>query len=194
MVVIKRVTPRYDPKQDRIGLTVQDVKDQVLLLWLTQRLANRLAAALSGWLDEDVKVSASEQQQPQPLSDPVLQPLSDPVSKLPSQLPSSLHTWEQWAARSKMKPGRPVDRAKAQGEALLNEIDLARGSKGYTVTFKWEPTGAARLVLDPTQVRQWLILLYRQFRLAEWPKHAWPNWIILDEENDLPRGARHEVN
>lgn len=61
MFVIQKITQGYDPEQDRIGLTAQSAKDQVLLLWLTQRLANRLAGALARWLGEDVKTLASGQ-------------------------------------------------------------------------------------------------------------------------------------
>ena len=51
MFVIQKITQRYDPEQDRIGLTTQNAKNQVLLLWLTQQLANRLAGALAaGWM------------------------------------------------------------------------------------------------------------------------------------------------
>ena len=54
MLMIQKITQRYDPEQDRIGMTTQNADGQVLLLWLTQRLANRLAGALASWLDKEV--------------------------------------------------------------------------------------------------------------------------------------------
>ena len=54
MLVIEKISQHYDPEQDRIGLTAQNAEGRVLLLWLTQRLANRLAGALTRWLDKEV--------------------------------------------------------------------------------------------------------------------------------------------
>jgi len=89
----------------------------------------------------------------------------------------SLHAWEQSSAKAQLKPERPVDPAAAQGEALLNAVDLVSGPNGYTLTFKWGSAGAARLMLNPTELRQWLIILRRLFDTAGWPKHAWPEWF-----------------
>jgi len=162
MVMIQKITQHYDPEQDRIGLTAQNAKDQVLLLWLTQRLANRLAGALACWLDEDLKTMTA------------------------GQSVFSLHAWEQSAARAQMKPGRPVDPAAAQGEALLNAVDLVRGPSGYTLTFKWGSADAARLTLTATGLRQWLGILHQLFDTAEWPKHAWPEWFAVGAESGAP--------
>ena len=170
MFMIQKITQRYDPEQDRIGLTTQNAKNQVLLLWLTQRLANRLAGALASWLDKDVKTLAS------------------------GQSVFSLHDREQSAARAQMTPGRPVDPAAAQGEALLNAVDLVRGPNGYTLTFKWGSAGAARLMLNPTQLRQWLIILHRQFDTAGWPKHAWPEWFAAGAESGAPSTTHHVLH
>lgn len=170
MFVIQKITQRYDPEQDRIGLTAQNAKDQVLLLWLTQRLANRLAGALARWLDEELKTMASGRS--------VL----------------SLHAWEQSAAQVQMKRGRPVDPAAAQGEALVNAVDLARGPNGYTLTFKWGSAGATRLMLNPTELRQWLGILHRLFDTAGWPKHAWPEWFSAGAESGAPSTLQHVLH
>jgi hypothetical protein len=170
MFMIQKITQRYDPEQDRIGLTAQSAKDQVLLLWLTQRLANRLAGALTRWLDEELKTIAS------------------------GRSVFSLHAWEQSAARAQMKPGRPVDPAAAQSEALVNAVDLARGPNGYTLTFKWGSAGAARLTLTATELRQWLGILYRQFDTAGWPKHAWPKWFAAGAGSGAPSTMHHVLH
>lgn len=153
MFIIQKITQCFDPAQDRICLSVQDGNDQVLLLWLTQRLANRLAGALANWLDDDLKIQAAGQSVP------------------------SLHAWEQAAAQAQLKPDRPVETAAAKGEALLETVDLARGLHGYTLTFKWGGTGAAQLTMSGTELRQWLGILHRLFDTAGWPKHAWPQWF-----------------
>lgn len=153
MFIVQKITQCFDPTQDRICLSVQDSDGKVLLLWLTQRLANRLAGALSNWLEDDLKIQAAGQSVP------------------------SLHAWEQAAAQAQLKPGRPVEATVAKGEALLEAVDLARSLHGYTLTFKWRATGTAQLRLSGTELRQWLGILHRLFDTAEWPKHAWPQWF-----------------
>ena len=170
MLVIQKISQHYDPEQDRIGLTAQNAEGRIILLWLTQRLANRLAAALVGWLNEELK------------------------SMAPGQSVFSLHAWEQSAARAQMKPGRPVVPALAQGEALLHAVDLARGPNGYTLTFKWGSAGAARLMLNSTELRQWLIILHRLFDAAEWSKHAWPEWFAAGVESSAPSTTQHVLH
>lgn len=160
MFIIQKITPCFDPVQDRICLNVQDGNGQVLLLWLTQRLANRLAGTLANWLDDDLKTQAAGQSIP------------------------SLHVWEQAAAQAQLKPDRPVEVAAAKGAALLETVDLARGLHGYTLTFKWRGGEVAQLVMSGTELRQWLGILYRLFDTAEWPKYAWPQWF--GEASDAP--------
>jgi hypothetical protein len=170
MFVIHKITQRYDPEQDRIGLTAQNDEGRVLLLWLTQRLANRLVGKLASWLDEDVKTVTSGQSM------------------------FSLHAWEQSSAEAQLKPGRPVDPAAAQSEALVTTVDLARGPSGYTLTFKWGSAGAARVRLNPTELRQTLIILHRLFDTAGWPKHAWPEWFAAGAGNGEPSTTHHVLH
>lgn len=167
MIVIKKITQHYDPEQDRIGLTTEDAEGRVHLLWLTLRLANRLAGTLANWLDEDVKALA------------------------PGQSVFSLHAWEQSAAQAQFTPGRPVKLTAVRGEALLNAVDLVRGPNGYTLTFKWGTGGAARLTVTVTELRQWLIILHRQFDTAGWPKNAWPKWFSANPESAAPSTVPH---
>jgi len=168
MFLIKKITQHYDPEQDRIGLTVQNTEGQVMMLWLTQRLVNRLASVLADWLDRDVKTMAGEHSI------------------------FSLHVWEQSAAKAQLKPEFPVEQAAAQSEALVNVVDLGRAPDGYTLTFKWKSEGAARLMLKATEMRQWLIILYRQFDTAGWSKQSWPEWFADDAQCSTP-SSMHSI-
>ena len=46
MAKVRRFTTQFDPTEDRIRLAVEFDTDAVEVLWLTRRLANRLAQAL----------------------------------------------------------------------------------------------------------------------------------------------------
>ncbi len=162
MFLIQKISQFYYPEQDCIGLTTQNADGRTLLLWLTQRFANRLVGTLAHWLDEDVKTVAS------------------------GQSVFSLHGWEQSSAEAQLKIGRPADPAAAQGEALLNAADLTCGPSGYTVTFKWGSAGTVRLMFHTTELRQWLSILHRQFDTTGWPKHAWPEWFAAGAGSGAP--------
>jgi hypothetical protein len=166
MFVVTKVTQRYDPQQDRIRLSLQNAAGDVLVLWLTQRLANQLAPALANWLEDSLKGSAG------------------------AESATTLHVWEQSAAQARLKPGRPVDPATATAEALPSTIELARGPKGYAMTFKWGRAGAARLTMNATELRQWLGILHRLFDTARWSKHAWPKWLSAAAAEGKPPASR----
>ncbi|HLA29036.1 MAG TPA: hypothetical protein VJZ49_14210 [Syntrophales bacterium] len=168
--MIQKITQHYDPEQDRIGQTVQNTEGQVLLLWLTQRLTILLVGTLTSWLDEDVKTLASVQSV------------------------FSLNAWEQSSAEAQLKPDRPVDPAAAQGEVLVNAVDLARSPNGYTLTLKWRSAGAARLMLTVTELRQWLGILHRLFNTANWPKHVWPEWFTESQRNGTSTTTHHVLH
>jgi len=138
MFLIKKITQHYDPEQDRIGLTVQNTEGQVMMLWLTQRLVNRLASVLADWLDRDVKTMAGEHSI------------------------FSLHVWEQSAAKAQLKPEFPVEQAAAQSEALVNVVDLGRAPDGRSRCLILA-TSKDRLLLCSFCVRLWILLML--FRL-----------------------------
>jgi hypothetical protein len=175
MFTITKITQRHDPTQDRIALIVEDASGKILLLWLTQRLSNRLATTLSGWIDERIQHEMERQ-------------------KVGSQSSVTAHTWEQWSARSHMTAQKPVEVEKKSEETLIEKLNISRGTKGCAVTFQWGSNGSARLSLDFRQLRQWLIALYAQYRAAGWSTKVWPEWITIGEEKTTVSANKYEIN
>ena len=162
MFVIQKISQHYNQEQDRIGQTAQNAEGQVLLLWLTQRLANLLVGTLSSWLDEDMK------------------------TELAGQSALVMHAREQMSAEAQLQLGQPLDPTTALGEALVNTIDLARSDNGYKLTFKWGLAGAAFLAFTAMELRQWLSILHHLYDIAEWNKQVWPDWFSLSQKNSAP--------
>jgi hypothetical protein len=161
MFSIRKITQRYHLEQDRISFSVENVEQQVLLLWLTQRLANRLVGILVSWLDEDPKVVALDHA------------LSHCLTS--EQLPL------QQTPQTQLTTVSSVETALAQTEALLNSIHLARDQQGaYVLTFNWTEN-SARLILNAIELHQWLCILYRLFDAAEWPKQAWSALFLVND-------------
>lgn len=49
--VLKRATTKYIAREDRIRLTAENTSGQVVTLWFTQRLLNRVVPYLCEWLE-----------------------------------------------------------------------------------------------------------------------------------------------
>ncbi len=165
MFIIQTITQNYDQDQDRISLAARNLEGEVVLLWLTQRLANRLARTLTDWLAADLATVTAGQ--------------SD----------SRLHAFEQSVAQAQLKPLPPVVAAVVHLDYLITSVDLARSETGYILTFKWGEAGSARLAMMALELRQWLGILYRLFALAEWPRAAWPSWLAEEAGGNGPTSA-----
>ena len=173
MFAITKITQHYDEFADRVGLSAQNAENEVLVLWLTQRLANRLVVTLAHWLEEGLR------------------------GRVGDLALSQAQSWEQSTAEARLQPTEPVTASKGSVEALLHSVDITRQVEGFSLTFRWgenqgavrtegEQIDAARMALSDLELRQWLAILYRLFETAHWHQDAWPHWFKPDV---TPRGA-----
>lgn len=153
MWLIRKITLSYDPMEDRLRLSAINGDEQALELWLTQRLANKLVAALTRWLEKEVG------------------PGYERASRLERQM------WEQSAALARYQPCSPVPAAGDASRNLVTSVDLSRGRAGYQLTFRWQPDASARLAVSAIELRQWLGILHGRYREAKWPCGIWPAWF-----------------
>lgn len=49
---LQRITTEYRAQEDRLCLTGERANGDAVVLWLTQRLLNRLVPHLTGWLEQ----------------------------------------------------------------------------------------------------------------------------------------------
>ncbi len=173
MFAITKITQQYDEFADRMALSTENAAGDVLVLWLTQRLANRLVVTLAHWLEEGLR------------------------GRVGSLALPHAQSWEQSTAEARLQPTEPVTASKGSVEALLHSVDITRQVEGFSLTFRWgenqgavrtegEQIDAARMALSDLELRQWLAILYRLFETAHWHQDAWPHWFKPDV---TPRGA-----
>lgn len=60
---------------------------------------------------------------------------------------------------------------------LVDRIDVSFAPGALTLTFFGPPPAHFALVLSPLTLRQWLEILLRQYRQADWPEMAWMHFI-----------------
>ncbi|TCO71857.1 hypothetical protein [Chromatocurvus halotolerans] len=156
--MFERCTTEYIEAQDRLRLSAQLANGDTVVLWLTQRLLNRLVPHLIAWLERQTAG----------------------VSTIPSVRATqteAIQGFAQQAAGAQMKGELPVQAQSALTSWLVDVVDVAPGEDAVVLTFKSEQTRQAAVKLPAQQLRQWLGIVYRQYQRGEWPTAVWPEWV-----------------
>jgi hypothetical protein len=165
MIELKRLTTQYDPAEDRIRLTGTDDEGQTLCLWLTQRLINLLVPHLCQGLEKQASASAAEG---------MAQPLRSHVEQ----------SFAQQRARAAQRRQAPVVAADGAPQWRVDVLDIKRAPGGVRLVFKGKLEAEQAVVdLPASALRQWLGIVFDQYRRASWPTQAWPAWM---EEAAMP--------
>lgn len=160
MMELNRLTTQYDPMQDRIRLTGELVSGQSVVLWLTQRLLNRLVRHVSQQLE---KTSTSK-------------------SDVPSVQAHLKQSFAQQRARTVLPRQAPVATEDSSIQWLVKSVGLKANEKANAEGIRLVFTGfadaeQAALSLTATPLRQWLNILHDQYRVAGWATTTWPDWV-----------------
>ena len=158
---LQRITSTYSDLEDRICLAGVDSTGQTVVLWLTQRLLNRLVPPLCQWLERQLGTS----------------PLSEVKQEFAQQ--------KAWAELELQEPVR----AEADNPgALVHSVDLKLARSGMGLLFK-DAGGSvvASLQLESKPLRQWLNILHVQCQRAAWQTDLWPSWVT-DAQAPRPAG------
>ena len=158
--MLERMTVRYVPGEDRLRITGA-VKEQVVVIWLTQRLIRGVVPALVRLLDQEGK------------------PPGDTSAKAEARKKEIMHGFAQRAARESMESAPAVAPTAPEATWLARSVRLASTPKAVNIFF--EPDGksaaGAGMSLAPRQLRQWMNILHDQCARAGWPTDVWPEWV-----------------
>lgn len=163
MKTLQRLTTEYIDAEDRIRLAGEDSQGQTVVLWLTQRLLNRLVPHLCQWLDQRVGAT--------------------PLTEV-------RQAFAQQKARAELAPQPPVKAdADTQG-VLIHSVDLKTANAGMGLQFKGvDGNVVASLQPQPRALRQWLNIVFDQYRKAQWPTEVWPAWVAEAKPLETPARA-----
>lgn len=139
---LQRITTEYVDSEDRIRLCGELAPNQSLVLWLTQRLLNRLLPHLLGWLEQQVGVSGAVG--------------ADVRAEV-------VNGFAQQAALAAMEHQSPVQAHSAQSAWLVHEVDVTVNQEVMRLTFKGQTcsdpsaqTLEASVTMQALPLRQWL--------------------------------------
>jgi len=174
MTGLQRLTTEYSEDQDRILLAGEDATGQSVVLWLTQRLMNRLVAHLCQWLESQTAAGSSA------------------ASTATGQ--ALAQSFAQQAAAAALAPQPPVQATNPATQALVHSVDVSAAQEALSLRFKGHANAQAQELaqvgMNAVALRQWLGIVYQQYLRATWPTHAWPQWM---EEASRPEPARTQT-
>lgn len=152
MVLLTKVTFVYSELEDRIRMSAMLKVGEPVVFWLTQRLSCRLVRALTGHIESSVSSSV--------LVDMGL-----------------LLSCQQRDAEWQHEPSEPVNFSAVALRILPDKVDLSFSTEGSALLFPLGDGESALLQMSLVELRQWLAIMYRQFKNAGWPMDVWPGWF-----------------
>lgn len=169
MVKLESVTTEYIDIEDRVRLTgTEGGKAVPMVLWLSQRLLQRLLPQLFKWLDQ---YHAGLQQRTQARQVQVQQRVTTEPPSQTLVLTASMNM--NW---------------------MVTSINLSFNASAVQLTFKGSNEESAVLVMNAELLRKWLVILQLAYRKAEWPTTDWPKWITGDAAVKPGQRRHYHVN
>jgi len=158
MTTLQRITSEYIESEDRIRLTATTGARETLILWITQRLLIRLIGHFLKWLDKEAPEVARS-------------------SAVGSEAKSALQGMAQQSAAAKLQEQSAVTATSDSATLLVKEIDIKMSEEVVLLVFKCHDGQRPELTFTIQQLRQWLGMIHRLWRQAEWPLSIWPEWM-----------------
>ena len=153
---LQRITTEYIDLEDRIRLSGETKNAAPVVVWLTQRVVQRLLPALLQWLErQNADTSRAE----------------------------ILHSFAQQAAEAELTPQTPVRAGAGSTAWLVLSVDIAQSDQAVSLTFRGADGQDASLALAAKPLRQWLAIVHDAYLKAEWSLDVWPEWV---RESTLP--------
>lgn len=175
MVDIQRITTEYVDSEDRIRLTGESAHGQVVVLWLTQRLLNRLLVHLLSWLERYDSQAGSGQ-----------------------SIGNVFQGFAQQAAMAALPLQSPVLGGAAARVLLVLAVDLNISEEGVRLIWRdgagrphSQSGDAVALFLHAQALRQWLGIVHGIYLEAGWPPAIWPEWVSESAGTMTSTGRTH---
>jgi len=160
---INKITIDYMPAEDRFRATTLLEDGSGLVMWLTQKMLNKLVSGLVGVFEERLAVPETQVD---------AKPISQRETRVAAQFwrQAEADLTIQGAARAEVKEGESP-------QVLIDGMRLRQHHDTYFLHFAWGQQ-SVYLPADETWLRQFMRILYRRYREAEWSTAGvWPVWF-----------------
>lgn len=170
MPTATRFTTRYEMTEDRIKLLLELSENEVQILWLTRRLLNRMVPHLVEHLGKTGSAQASVDTAPQ-----------GGGTAAPKHAAAAVQQFSQEAAVSAIERqpsvGAGGQRPAGNLSYVVTSVDIRTGTKALALDFKSGDDVLHSLPFGEDALRQWLSIIYAQYKAGDWREGFWPSWI-----------------
>ena len=164
MQTLQKITTEFVEIEDRFKLTAVSGEGEIVVLWLTQRLLGKLVDHCTKWLTQVMPDLAKS-------------------AVIAKESRDQVQTFVQQSAQEEIAEEVAVV-AQPQSKAfLVLEVDLKFNKNNLVIIFKSGQKVQSGLTLTIKNLRQWLSIVYKLWRKADWPSSIWPDWINTSEDS-----------
>jgi len=147
---LQRITTEYSDLEDRIRLSGETENAATIVVWLTQRLLERLLPVLLQWLEQQNAATSHAEM---------------------------LHDFAQQVAKAGLIPQIPVQAGADSMAWLALSVNIAQSEQAVSLTLRGIDGQDVNLTLTANPLRQWLAILHTAYCNAGWPLAVWPEWM-----------------
>lgn len=170
---VRRFTTEYIVPEDRIRISLEREDESLLVLWLTRRLATRMVKHVVKVVDTLPRLKGRVETPP-PSDNAQRRNQLEALGKIEQQAP--------------VLAGPLPDDIESY---LIIEIGLRMTRAGALLDFKKGKDEVVQTIPFPEEsLRQWLGVLYLNFRKAQWEEDVWPAWITSKGWDEGPDALR----
>lgn len=163
---VQRFTTEFILNEDRIRILVERKSGDVLALWLTRRLLNRLIALLFKRLSTTVPQNTKTKRKLKEIQKFIQISAANSIRKQPS-------------VRQSSNEARQI-----QSSHLITAIEIKVSGRFTTLHFKAPGEEKQQLQFSEATLRQWLSILHKQYLIAQWIEPFWPTWLGTEQHRN----------
>lgn len=174
---LQRLTVTYSAKQDRLQLNAATDDDSVIIYWISRRMLRIFLPPLFKWLEE-------KQIPEEAAAGPVGGGKEDEASQ-------AKRSFAQSAAQSQMSKSKPVVASEETKEILLTSIDIKAEDTRFLLILPIDDGNKGVVPFTPTNLAQWLGVVYHATVQADWAVEIWPSWFTEAQRMSRPGAKVH---
>lgn len=157
--ILHRVTTEFSPEEDRIRVAGSVADGQPVVVWLTRRMLGLLLPVLLQHLEQQFTGASPEQR-------------------------DALQEFAQQSASEALGASEPVTAGHDAATILARDVDVTRNEGTVTMVFRNAAGVSCCLPFSDENLRQWMQILYRAERAAQWQLTQWPVWLTGERAAD----------
>lgn len=162
LLLIQRMSVRYDGLEDRIALDIASEQGRVARLWLTRHGTDTMVRTTAAQVESYATAQLAKARVAPSDAD---------------QIRQSALAARQLTARLTQRNATAVELTPGSTEHLVTGFAMPAHKHGIQLDFRCRPEVNARVVLQSAELFQWLGALQRQYQRAGWALDVWPAWL-----------------